>query len=77
MPFWSTSGPTSQAGHHLALAAAQAFARLFWWLPLARHARDETALLLEMIADDRALQRHSRDVLATAMYEMAAGSTRR
>lgn len=59
--------------HHLALAAAQAFAKVFWWLPLARHARDETALLLEMIADDRALRRHTNDVLATAMYEMAAG----
>ncbi|GAB2873412.1 M56 family metallopeptidase [Streptomyces mayteni] len=59
--------------HHLVLAIAQAFARAFPWLPLARHAREQTALLLEMIADDRALRRHSHDVLATAMYEMAAG----
>jgi hypothetical protein len=58
--------------HHLALAAAGAFAKVFRWLPLARHAREQTALLLEMIADDRVLLHHSREVLATAMYEMAA-----
>ncbi|MGA5189254.1 M56 family metallopeptidase [Streptomyces griseoincarnatus] len=58
--------------HHLALAATQAFARVFRRLPLARHAQEQTALLLEMIADDRALRRQPREVLATAMYEMAA-----
>jgi hypothetical protein len=44
-------------------------------VPLARHAREQTALLLEMIADDRALRSHSHEVLATAMYEMAAART--
>ncbi|MEE1810103.1 M56 family metallopeptidase [Streptomyces sp. BE133] len=58
--------------HHLALAAVEAFSMVFLRVPLARHAREQTALLLEMIADDRALRRHSRDVLASAMYEMAA-----
>ncbi|MFI9151641.1 M56 family metallopeptidase [Streptomyces sp. NPDC053367] len=58
--------------HHLALAATQAFARAFPRLPLARHAREQAGVLLEMIADDRALRRQSREVLATAMYEMAA-----
>ncbi|WP_330346904.1 M56 family metallopeptidase [Streptomyces sp. NBC_00582] len=58
--------------HHLVLAAAEAFHAVFRWVPLARHVREQTALLVEMIADDRALRRHSRDVLATAMYEMAA-----
>ncbi|MFJ4688005.1 M56 family metallopeptidase [Streptomyces sp. NPDC088789] len=58
--------------HHLALAVTEAFARLLRWLPLARHAREQTVVLLEMVADDRALRRHSREVLATAMYEMAA-----
>ncbi|WP_327347433.1 M56 family metallopeptidase [Streptomyces europaeiscabiei] len=58
--------------HHLVLAATEAFHSVFRWLPLARHAREQTALLLEMVADDRALRSHSRDVLATAMYEMAA-----
>jgi beta-lactamase regulating signal transducer with metallopeptidase domain len=60
--------------HHLALAASEAFAKIFGRLPLARHAREQTAVLLEMIADDRALRRQPREVLATAMYEMAAGS---
>jgi len=61
--------------HHLALAAAEAFHAVFRWLPLAHHAREQTALLLEMIADDRALRSHSHEVLATAMYEMAAART--
>ncbi|MEU9335788.1 M56 family metallopeptidase [Streptomyces sp. NPDC048290] len=58
--------------HHLALAAVEAFARLCRPLPLARHARAQTAVLLEMAADDHALHHHSRTLLATAMYEMAA-----
>ncbi|MGW6454921.1 M56 family metallopeptidase [Streptomyces sp. NPDC055078] len=59
--------------HHLLIAAAQAFATVFPWVPLARRAREELAVLLEMAADDRALRSHSHEVLATAMYEMAAG----
>ncbi|MES4909082.1 MULTISPECIES: hypothetical protein [unclassified Streptomyces] len=62
--------------HHLAPAAAEAFARVFR-LPLARHAREQTAILLEMIADDRALRRHPREVLAAAMCDMAAAKTPR
>ncbi|MER7930084.1 M56 family metallopeptidase [Streptomyces sp. NPDC096057] len=58
--------------HHLLLAAVEAFHTVFPWVPLARHAREQTALLLEMTADDRALRRHTHEVLATAMYEMAA-----
>lgn len=61
--------------HHLALAATEAFHSVFRRLPLARHSREQTALLLEMIADDRALRSHSREVLATALYEMAAART--
>ncbi|MFC7908206.1 M56 family metallopeptidase [Streptomyces nigra] len=61
--------------HHLALAAAEAFHSVFRLLPLARHGREQTALLLEMVADDRALRRHSSEALATAMYEMAAART--
>ncbi|QKV96772.1 M56 family metallopeptidase [Streptomyces sp. NA02950] len=61
--------------HHLALAAAEAFATAFRWLPLARAAREQTALLLEMAADDRALRRHPREVLASALYAMAGGRT--
>jgi hypothetical protein len=56
------------------MALSEAFARAFRWLPLARHAREQTAVLLEMIADDRALRSHPREVLATALYEMAASA---
>ncbi|MFF4728714.1 M56 family metallopeptidase [Streptomyces mirabilis] len=63
--------------HHLAMALSEAFARAFRWLPLARHAREQTSVLLEMIADDRALRSHPRDVLATALYEMAASAAPR
>ncbi|MER7049729.1 M56 family metallopeptidase [Streptomyces jumonjinensis] len=63
--------------HHLPRMAAQGFAAAFPWLPLARLAREQTALLLEMVADDRALRFHSRDALATAMCEVAAGSVPR
>ncbi|MFZ3495850.1 M56 family metallopeptidase [Streptomyces sp. 5.8] len=59
--------------HHLVLAAAEAFATVFRRVPLARHMREQTAILLEMVADDRALRSFDHDVLATAMYEMAAG----
>ncbi|MER8003324.1 M56 family metallopeptidase [Streptomyces sp. NPDC095613] len=61
--------------HHLPLAAAEAFHSVFRRLPLARHAREQTALLLEMVADDRVLRGHSHEALATAMYEMAAART--
>ncbi|MDX3519948.1 M56 family metallopeptidase [Streptomyces scabiei] len=58
--------------HHLALAGAAAFHSVFPLLPLARRVREQTALLLEMIADDRALRAHSDGALATALYAMAA-----
>ncbi|MFJ7244336.1 M56 family metallopeptidase [Kitasatospora sp. NPDC098652] len=59
--------------HHLAQAAAEAYTRAFPLLPLARRVEEETRLLLEMAADDRAVRHHSREALATAMYEVAAG----
>ncbi|MFE9608014.1 M56 family metallopeptidase [Streptomyces sp. NPDC006012] len=37
--------------HHLALAVAEAFHSVFRRLPLTRHGRQQTALLLEMAAD--------------------------
>ncbi|MFE3601471.1 M56 family metallopeptidase [Streptomyces sp. NPDC059142] len=60
--------------HHLLLMATDAFARAFPGLPLARHARAQTALLLEMAADDRALRHHPRETLAAAMCQVAAGA---
>lgn len=59
--------------HHLVKIQVDAFARAFRGLPLGRHAKEETNLLLEMIADDRAVRHHSRRLLATAMVEVAAG----
>ncbi|RPE44202.1 peptidase M48-like protein [Streptomyces sp. Ag109_O5-1] len=59
--------------HHLWKILVDAFSRAFRGLPLARHAKEQTNLLLEMIADDRALRYHSRDALATAMCEVASG----
>ncbi|MFJ9706055.1 M56 family metallopeptidase [Streptomyces sp. NPDC101234] len=59
--------------HHLPKILVDAFSRAFRGLPLARHAKQQTNLLLEMVADDRALRHHSRDALAAAMCEVAAG----
>lgn len=59
--------------HHLLHVLAEAFSRAFPGLPLARYAKEQTYLMLEMIADDRALRFHSREALATAMCEVAAG----
>lgn len=59
--------------HHLVLAAAQAFARVFPGVPLARHLREQIPLLLEMAADDRALRRCPHGALATAMFTLASG----
>ncbi|MEV7278847.1 M56 family metallopeptidase [Streptomyces sp. NPDC093111] len=59
--------------HHLVQMVLRAFARAFPGLPLARHGQEQTLLLLEMAADDRALRLHSRDALATALCEVAAG----
>ncbi|MEU3496510.1 M56 family metallopeptidase [Kitasatospora cineracea] len=63
--------------HHLARTAADALAAAFPFLPLARLAARETPLLLEMAADDRAVRRHPRAVLAAAMYRVADGQVPR
>ncbi|KUL46999.1 M56 family metallopeptidase [Streptomyces regalis] len=59
--------------HHMLKVLVDAFSHAFRGLPLARYAKEQTDLLLEMIADDRALRFHSPEALATAMYEVAAG----
>ncbi|MFF6774253.1 M56 family metallopeptidase [Streptomyces sp. NPDC012637] len=63
--------------HHLLVAAAESFASVFPYLPLARHGGTAVPLLLEMAADDRALRRCSRDALATALYALASGKAPR
>ncbi|MFF5188013.1 M56 family metallopeptidase [Streptomyces sp. NPDC000345] len=59
--------------HHLLKVLVDAFSRAFPGLPLARHAKEQTNLLLEMIADDHALRLHPRETLAAAICEVAAG----
>ncbi|GAA3812312.1 M56 family metallopeptidase [Streptomyces chiangmaiensis] len=59
--------------HHLLKILVDAFSRAFRGLPLARYGKEQTNLLLEMIADDRALRFYAPEVLATAMCEVAAG----
>ncbi|MCQ9133021.1 M56 family metallopeptidase [Streptomyces hilarionis] len=59
--------------HHLLAVLVDAFSRAFPGLPLARHAKEQTNLLLEMIADDHALRLHPRETLAAAICEVAAG----
>ncbi|MBT2895716.1 M56 family metallopeptidase [Streptomyces sp. McG3] len=59
--------------HHLVLAAAHAFTRVFPGVPLARHLQQQVPLLLEMAADDHALRRCPRGALAAAMFTLAAG----
>lgn len=43
-------------------------------VPAVRTASDEVALLVEMLADDRAARRHDRAVLARALYKVAGGA---
>ncbi|MFD0405212.1 M56 family metallopeptidase [Kitasatospora sp. NPDC127116] len=57
--------------HHLFRLPADTFALLLGPLPLARLGRSEVALLLEMAADDAALERASRDELASALCALA------
>ncbi|WP_224274220.1 M56 family metallopeptidase [Streptomyces sp. LS1784] len=59
--------------HHLFRLPADTFALLLGPLPLARLGRSEVALLLEMAADDAALERVSRDELASALCALATG----
>ncbi|MFI6156811.1 M56 family metallopeptidase [Kitasatospora sp. NPDC051170] len=62
--------------HHLLRLPADTFALLGGPLPLARRGREEVALLLEMAADDAALERVSRGELASALCTLAtSGAT--
>ena len=63
--------------HHLARTAADALAAAFPFLLLARLAAREAPLLLETAADDRAVRRHPRAVLAAAMHRVADGQVPR
>ena len=56
--------------HDLILLGADVAARAFPWLPLARTARRELALLVEMLADDEGARRTDRDTLARALIDL-------
>ncbi|MFJ7911257.1 M56 family metallopeptidase [Kitasatospora sp. NPDC096204] len=59
--------------HHLFRLPADTFALLLGPLPLARLGRSEVGLLLEMAADDSALEQVSRGELASALCALATG----
>lgn len=59
--------------HDLVVLPFVALRSTFPWLRGVRTAVGEVALLVEMLADDRAARRHSRDVLARALYKVGTG----
>lgn len=59
--------------HHLVLAAGEAFARAFPFVPLFAGARAEVARLVELRADDVAASRHPRVQIAAALVGLATG----
>ncbi|GAA2647908.1 M56 family metallopeptidase [Nonomuraea recticatena] len=59
--------------HHLVLAAGEAFARAFPFVPLFDVARREVARLIELRADDVAARRHPRAQIAAALVGLATG----
>lgn len=58
--------------HDLVVLPFVALGRTFPRLRPVRTAQDEVALLVEMLADDRATRRHPREVLARALYKVGA-----
>lgn len=58
--------------HHLVLGAANGLARSFPFVPLLRQARLDTAVLVEMLADDVAARRHRRLTVASALVSLGA-----
>ena len=58
--------------HYLVLLAFVAWHRSLPWFPIARQAREDVALLVEMVADDHARQSVSDEVLASAITRVRA-----
>ncbi len=58
--------------HDLVVLPFVALGTTFPRLPAVRLARQQVALLIEMLADDRAARLHPRDVLARAVYKVGA-----
>ena len=59
--------------HDLVVLPFVALGATFPRLAAVRTARLEVALLVEMLADDRAVRRHSRKVLARALFKVGTG----
>ncbi len=57
--------------HHLALAAAAGLDRAFRFVPLFRLARKQTAVLVEMLADDSATRSTQPLTVASAILQLA------
>ena len=62
--------------HHLVLAVTNGLARVFWFVPLLQLARQQTAVLIEMLADDRASKAGEPLTVASALLALAGTSTR-
>jgi Zn-dependent protease with chaperone function len=60
--------------HDVVLLVAQALHAAFWFVPLFRLAHEQLAVLVEMHADDQALQVSDRRDLATALVSLAEGA---
>jgi hypothetical protein len=61
------------ARHDLVVLPFVALGATFPRLPAVRTARLQVAVLIEMLADDRAVRRHDRQVLARALYKVGTG----
>jgi Zn-dependent protease with chaperone function len=59
--------------HDLVVLPFVALVSTFPRLPAVLTARDEVALLVEMLADDRAARRHDRAALARALWRVGSG----
>jgi Zn-dependent protease with chaperone function len=60
--------------HDLVVLPFVALGATFPWLAGVRTAREQVALLVEMLADDRAVRRHPRTVLARALAKVGAAT---
>lgn len=60
--------------HDLVVLPFVALRATFPFLPPVRVAQAEVALLVELLADDRAARRHDPQVLARALYKVGAGA---
>jgi len=58
--------------HHLPLGFAQAMTKAFPGIPLLRRSAEQTASIIELLADDAAGRTYKRETLVTALLALAA-----